>query len=77
MPDNCLSIYARHKWAQSHLLRLCISVADAKIEAGNFPAADAVDKDGLGTDVAVNKVNAVVQKSETFDKLYKHNSYIP
>ena len=45
---------------ESYLLCLCVSVVDTEVKAGDLPASDVVDKDGLGTDVAVNQMHAVV-----------------
>jgi len=39
---------------------LRVSVVDAEVEPRNLPASDAVDEDGLWTNVGVNKMDAVV-----------------
>jgi len=51
------------------LLCLSVGVADTEVKAADLPASEVVDEDRLGTNVAVNKMDTVVKKAETFNNL--------
>jgi len=51
---------------------LGVGVVDAELKTGDLPAAEAVDEDGLRTNIAVNEMNTVVKEAEALNDLRSH-----
>ena len=76
---ECYKEYMHCKQLKCHakkpdLLWLSVGIVDAELKSRNLPATEAVDEDGLGTNVAVNEMNTVVKEAKTFNNLQSHYS---